>query len=86
MLDKSRLEREIERQELCRKPIGIYFLIFLLLIGLFAVGVYTLRLKEDLSKKEQEIILMKENFQKERVRLLDRIKVLEKESTASKTD
>jgi hypothetical protein len=86
VLDKSRLEREIERQELCRKPIGIYFLIFLLLIGLFAVGVYTLRLKEDLSKKEQEIILMKENFQKERVRLLDRIKVLEKESTASKTD
>ncbi len=84
MLDKSRLEKEIERYEIYKRPLGIYILIVLLFISLCAVSVYTLNLKQRLSEKEQEIILMKNSFQKEKIKLLNKIKKFEEELESSK--
>jgi hypothetical protein len=77
MLEKTRLEWEIEHHERYRTSPLIRFLLFLLIMGLCAVGVYTFLLRQELSKKEQEIILMRENFHKEKTKLLDRIRFLE---------
>lgn len=77
MLEKTRLEWEIERHERYRTSPLVRFLLFLLIIGLCAVGAYIFLLKQELSRKEQEIILMRENFQKEKAMLLDRIRSLE---------
>lgn len=86
MSDKSQLEREIERRELVRKPLSVLVLIAFLSIGLGALGVYTFKLKQELSIKEQEIVLIKNNFDKEKVDLLNKIRRLEKEHEALKSN
>jgi len=77
MSDKTPLERDIECHELLRTPIGIKILIVLLVAGFCVVGIYALDLKKDISGKEQEIALMKDIFQKERVELIEELKRLE---------
>lgn len=77
MRDKTLLERDIECHEMLRTPIGIKILIVLLVAGFCAVGIYAIDLKQDLSAKEQEIALIKDIFQKERVELIEELKRLE---------
>lgn len=77
MNDKTPLERDIECHEMLRTPTGIKILIVLLVTGFCAVGIYAIDLKKDLSAKEQEIALIKDIFQKERVELIEEIKRLE---------
>ena len=77
MRDKTPLERDIECHEMLRTPIGIKILIVLLVAGFCAVGIYAIDLKQDLSAKEQEIALIKDIFQKERVELIEELKRLE---------
>jgi hypothetical protein len=83
MEDKTRLELEIEHQERYKIPISVKILTVLLLIALCAAGVYIYNLKQNLLKKEQELTLMKDDFQKEKVELLSRIKQLEAEGAST---
>lgn len=59
MSDKSDLERDIELHELYRIPAAVKILIAFLIICLCALSLYTIHLKKELSKKEQEISLMR---------------------------
>jgi hypothetical protein len=76
MTDKTRLELDIEQLEKLRTPVMVKIVIFFLLLCLCAVGAYTFSLKQELSAKEQEIVLMKE-----KIELLGRIKQLEDKHT-----
>lgn len=84
MSDKTRLEMDIEHKERLKTPISIKILITLLLIGLCVIGIYAVILKEEILKKEEEIILMQENVQKEKAQLSDRIKQLKEERESDK--
>lgn len=86
MVDKTQLERDIENRELDRKPLGTLILIALLSISLGVVGVYALKLKQELSTKQQEIILIKQNFNKEKADLLNKIRSLEGEQEFLKSE
>lgn len=77
--NKSQLEREIERRELTKKPVSVLILIAFLSICLGAFGVYTFKLKQEFSIKENEIVLIKRNFNDEKSDLLNTIKKLESE-------
>ncbi len=77
MSDKTPLERDIERYEMFRTPIGIKILIAILIAGFCAAGIYALDLRQNLSEKEQEIALIKDAFQKEKVELIGELKRLE---------
>jgi hypothetical protein len=83
---KTPLEKDIERLEKNRKPISLFILIILLSLSLIAVGGYTAKLKQELSEKEQEIVLTKERTEKEKNVLLSEIKALEKERDSLKTE
>ncbi|NOZ69913.1 MAG: hypothetical protein GXP46_11900 [Deferribacteres bacterium] len=61
MPDKTRLELDIEHCERFRTPPGVKILIVFLVIAVFALGVYTFKLRQELAKKQQEIILLKKN-------------------------
>ncbi len=86
MLDKSLLEKEIKRYEVYKRPLSIYILIVLLFISLCAVSVYTFKLKQMLSEKKHEIILTKNSFQKEKIKLLNKIKRLEEDPGSLKSN
>ncbi len=77
--NKSQLEREIERRELTKKPVSVLILIAFLSICLGALGVYSFKLKQELSIKENEIVLIKRNFNDEKFDLLNTIKKFESE-------
>jgi len=77
MIGKTPLERDIECHEMLRTSIGIKILIVLLVAGFCAVGIYAIDLKQDLSRKEQEIALIKDVFQEERVELIEELKRVE---------
>lgn len=79
MSDKTRLEMDIEHKERLRTPISIKILIALLLIGIFVIGIYAVVLKQEILKKEEEIILMQNNVQREKAQLLGKIKKLMEE-------
>lgn len=61
MSDKTRLEQDIERHEVRRTSFGVRLLIILLITALFASGIYIYKLREDIKRKEQEIIRLREN-------------------------
>ncbi len=61
MPDKTRLELDIEHCERFRTPPGVRALIILLVIAVFALGVYAFKLRQELADKQQEIILLKKN-------------------------
>jgi hypothetical protein len=76
MSDKTPLERDIESRELVRTPGIIKLSIFILLTGLFVVTIYSFVLKQEIAKKDQEIIRMQEKFQNEKSLLLQELKEL----------
>ena len=78
MSDKTPLERDIERHERFKVPASMYIIVILLLLCVAAVGVYTFNLQKNLVQKDNEIDLIKEEFRKEKSRLIDKIKQLEK--------
>ncbi len=77
MSDKTPLERDIETRELVRTPIIIKLLILILLSGLIAITFYTLFLKQELIRKDQEIIIMQEKFQNEKSMYIGKLKKLQ---------
>lgn len=78
MSDKTPLERDIELNERFRVPASMYIIVILLLICVAAVGVYTFNLQKRLMNKDSEIYQIKDEFRKEKSRLVDKIKQLEK--------
>jgi hypothetical protein len=81
MSDKTPLERDIERHERFKVPASMYIIVILLLACVAAVGFYTFNLQKDLVRKDNEIDLIKEDFIKEKKRLMDKIKQLEKSAS-----
>ncbi len=77
MSDKTPLERDIETRELVRTPIIIKLLILILLSGLIAITFYTLFLKQELIRKDQEIIIMQGKFQNEKSMYIGKLKKLQ---------
>lgn len=86
MSDKTPLERDIERKELAKKPLIILTLFAFFAISLGALGTYTFKLKQELSTKEQEIVLIKRTYDNEKKELLSKIKRLEREHETLKSD
>ncbi len=86
MADKTRLELELEQRERHRTPAGIKIFIFMLIIGLCAVGFYAFHLKQEVLRYEEEAVLLMESFQKEKVELLGEIKGLEAEHSPDKSN
>jgi hypothetical protein len=81
MSDKTPLERDIERHERFKVPASMYIIVILLLLCIAAVGFYTFNLQKALVQKDSEIDLIKEDFIKEKKRLVDKIKQLEKSAS-----
>ncbi len=86
MADKTRLELELEQSERHRTPAAIKIFIFLLIIGLCAVGFYAFHLKQEVLRYEEEAVLLMESFQKEKVELLGEIKQLDAEDVSEKSN
>jgi len=76
MSDKTPLERDIETRELVRTPVIIKLLILILFSGLFVMTLYSFVLKQELVKKNQQIILMQEKFLNEKSLLFGELKEL----------
>ncbi len=86
MADKTPLELAIEERERHKTPISIKILIAILAAGLCVIGVYTFNIKQELIRSEQARILLQENFNREKVEFLGRIKKLEAEDVSGKSD
>ncbi len=76
MSEKSPLEKAIERQELVRKPFSMLVLIIILSFSFGALGVYTYKIRQELSIKDKKIISLKNSFEREKTGLLNEIKRL----------
>lgn len=76
MSDKTPLERDIETRERARTPGAIKLLLLILLSGLIAVTFYTLLLKQELLRKDRQIILLQEKHQNEKSMFLEELKKL----------
>ena len=76
MSDKTPLERDLETRELVRTPGIMKLLILILLSGLFVTTIYSFVLKQEIMKKDQEIIRMQEKFQNEKSQFLQELKEL----------
>lgn len=86
MLDKTRLEHDIESREIIRTPPGVRLFIALLLIVICAIGAYSYNLKQNIRKKDAEIARIKDDFKKETNKLLIKIKEYENQSQDLKSD
>ncbi|MBI5675659.1 MAG: hypothetical protein HZC48_07545 [Nitrospirae bacterium] len=86
MLDKTRLEQDIESREILRTPKGVRLFIALLLIVIGTVGAYSYKLKQDIRKKDAEIAKIKDDFKKETNKFLTKIKKYENQSMDLKSD
>jgi len=79
MEDKTPLERDIERIELFKTPLSVKILLVLLIACVAVLGIYAIDLKKKVSAKEQEIAEMKDDFQDERLELIQEIRRLSDE-------
>ncbi|GBD95171.1 hypothetical protein BMS3Abin06_00034 [bacterium BMS3Abin06] len=86
MSDKTPLELDIEHRERYRMTLSVKILIVLLLISICIAGVYSFKLKKQISEIEREAVVMKESFRKEKVELLRQIKQLQAKHVTSETD
>lgn len=87
MSDKTQLEVDLEKREHVRKPSSALILFIFLSISLVTLGIYTIKIKQELSVKDYEIFLIKRNCDNEKTELLNRIKALaEKEQRQLKSD
>jgi len=77
MLDKTKLEHDIEQYEETAIPLWARLFIILLFVIICSLGLYSFKLKQDISGKEAELVKIKENHSKERSELLINIKKLE---------
>lgn len=76
MPDKTRLEEELEREEMRRRLSGARLLLLFLIIMLLASGIYIYKLRDEIRQKDEEIVRIQKDFKKEREELLRRIKEL----------
>jgi|GEM_PF-2364992 len=74
MSDKTRLEYEIEREEMKRRLSGTRLLVAFLIIMLLGSGVYIYKLRDEIRQKDEEIMMIKEKNKKEMSELLKRFK------------
>jgi|Deesub1362A_J573_1020465.scaffolds.fasta_scaffold00230_50 hypothetical protein len=74
MMDKTRLEHDIERHEMVRTPLCVKLLIVILMAMLAATGPYIYKLRKEIKERDLRIITMKEAFKKEKAELLRRIR------------
>ena len=77
MLDKTKLEHDIEQYEETAVPLWARLLIILLFVIICSLGLYSFKLNQDISGKEEEMVKIKEHHSKERSELLKNIKKLE---------
>jgi hypothetical protein len=74
--DKTALERDIERNELFRTPLGVKVVIGLLIAGLAALGLYAMDLKQKMTMKEQEMAEIRKVSQEEKLGFMEEIRKL----------
>jgi len=74
MVDKTRLEHDIERHEMLRTPLCVKLLIVILVAIVAAAGSYIYKLREEIRERDHKIITMEEAFKKEKAELLRKIK------------
>jgi hypothetical protein len=86
MENKTSLERDIERIESFRTPLGVKVLIVLLIAGLAAVGFYALDLKRKMTMKENEIVEIRKASQEERLGLMEEIRKLTEKGEEPETE
>jgi hypothetical protein len=86
MESKSPLERDIERIESFRTPLGVKVLIVLLIAGLAALGLYALDLKRKMTMKENEIAEIRKASQEERLGLMEEIRKLTEKGEEPETE
>ena len=77
MLDKTKLEHDIEQYEETAIPLWARLFIILLFVIICSLGLYSFKLNQDISGKEEEMVKIKEHHSKERSELLKNIKKLE---------
>jgi hypothetical protein len=77
MSEKSPLEKDIERHEFLKVPLSVLVLIAFLSICLGGLGVYSYKLKQELTMKEQEIVRLKRGFLKKREVNVDKSAIIE---------
>lgn len=77
MLDKTKLEHDIEQYEETAIPLWARLFIILLFVIICSLGLYSFKLNKDISGREEELVKIKENHSKERSELLKDIKKLE---------
>jgi len=74
MIDKTKLELDIERHEMYRTPFCISLLVIILTMALITSGIYIYKLRREIEERDLKISLMKEDFKKEKAELLKRIR------------
>lgn len=86
MSDKTALELAIEHHERYKTPRSVKSLLIILVLCLCLAGGYAYYLKKELKKIEQDTIAMQENFTKEKIELLRRIKQLQAKRETPESD
>jgi hypothetical protein len=86
LLDKTKLEHDIEQYEETAVPLWARLLIILLFVIICSLGLYSFKLNQDISGKEEEMVKIKEHHSKERSELLKNIKKLENSACNVTTD
>ncbi len=77
MLDKTKLEHDIEQYEETAVPLWARLLNIVLFVIICSLGLYSFKLNQDISDMEEELVIIKENHSKERSELLKNINKLE---------
>jgi membrane protein insertase Oxa1/YidC/SpoIIIJ len=80
MENKTALERDIERIELFKTPLGVKVVIVLLIAGLAALGLYAIDLKQKVTVREKEIAEIRKVYQEEKIGLMEEIRKLTKKA------
>lgn len=77
MPDKTTLEHEIERHEGSGIPLRARLLIYLFILIICSLGLYTFKLNNDLTIKENEVVAVSEHYENEMRVLLKRMRSME---------
>lgn len=78
--NKSPLEKDIERRELLKVPSSVILFIAFLLVSVGVLGYYTYTLRQELTMKRQDIILLKSDVNKKESKFTSEMLRLEKEN------
>ncbi len=76
MTDKTQLEIDLERKERGKKPGSAFILIVFFSVSLVVLGIYTIKLKQELLTKDEEITLIKRNCSAGRIDPANKLKNL----------